>query len=183
MGRAAKYTPELAEEFVSYIREGDNELTAAKKIDVGKSTVAKWKKDYPDFLESIKRARREISAKQVKDVEKSLYKRAVGYPYVEEKIVKKPFNKTDGEGNIIGTEERIVERTTQVKTVLPDVAAIIFFLTNRCPERWKNKQVQESKVDVSASGLKIEVMDDETAKSLAKIAKGDIGDEDDKGVQ
>lgn len=164
-GRKTKYSESFVEEFLGYIREGDTEKAAAERAGVSVSSLEKWKGEYAEFSQELKRVHQEVDRMMVQEVEKSLYRRALGYQYDEKKIT----NDKDG-----------LSVTMTTKEVVPDVGAIVFVLTNRAPDRWKNKQVQESKVDISGSGLKIEVMDDETAKVLKRIADGD---EDDKSVQ
>lgn len=61
-------------------------------------------------------------------VENALYKRAIGYEYVEKKAEK------------VGLT--LVRKSATTKEVAPDVTACIFWLCNRNPDRWKNVQKQ-----------------------------------------
>ena len=111
-----------------WARDGLTEEDIANNIGISRSTLSEWKKKYPDISDTIKKD------KQVADrvVENSLFKRATGYRYKE--ITKERiFNKTTGK-----TELAVVKEIE--KEVPPETAAIIIWLTNRCPENWKNKQ-------------------------------------------
>ena len=80
--------------------------------------------------------------KEVADarVESALYKRAIGYEYTE----------TSKE---VGPDGVKIKTTT--KQVAPDVTAQIYWLKNRRPDRWKDKQ------DISIEGaLKVEIIND-----------------------
>ena len=80
--------------------------------------------------------------KEVADarVESALYKRAIGYEYTE----------TSKEVGLDG-----VKIKTTVKQVAPDVTAQIYWLNNRRPDRWRNKQ------DISIEGAsKVEIIND-----------------------
>ena len=79
-------------------------------------------------------------------VENALFRRAVGYSYDEE--VTERVNQ-DG-------QEVIVSRKTTRKTIPPDTAALIFWLKNRKPEEWKDKQI----VDASIADENIKTMQD-----------------------
>ena len=80
--------------------------------------------------------------KEVADarVESALYKRAIGYEYTE----------TSKEVGPDGTKTK-----TTTKQVAPDVTAQIYWLNNRRPDRWRNKQ------DISIEGAsKVEIIND-----------------------
>ena len=115
-----------------WARDGLTEEDIANNIGISRSTLSEWKKKYPDISDTIKKD------KNVADrvVENSLFKRATGYRYKE--ITKERiFNKTTGK-----TELAVVKEIE--KEVPPETAAIIIWLTNRCLENWKNKNILES---------------------------------------
>ena len=64
-----------------------------------------------------------------KNIEQSLYKRAMGYQYQE--ITQEP----DKDGQL-----RVSKRV--IKEVSPDVGAIAFWLKNRQPDKWKERNSQ-----------------------------------------
>jgi len=73
------------------------------------------------LVDTIKRAK-EIPDRKV---EKALFKRAIGYRYIERKRERRGV--------------RLI-RTVTTKEVPPDVTACIYWLGNRMPDRWRNKQ-------------------------------------------
>lgn len=83
---------------------------------------------HSDISDTLKRGKEIVDIQ----VENALLKRALGYEY-EEKTEKYEHDEL--------TEEKIVK-----KRVVPDTTAQIFWLKNRCPEKWKDKQ------DVRVSG-------------------------------
>jgi hypothetical protein len=96
----------------------DKEL--ADFFNVCEATINNWKKDFPEFLESIKKGKMLADA----NVAESLYKRAIGYKHKEDKIFQ-----YEGSPVIVPT----------VKHYAPDSVAAIFWLKNRRPEMWKDK--------------------------------------------
>lgn len=138
MARRSKYdpdiTPELAEQ---YARDGLTNDEIATKLGVSTSTLYNWQKKYVEFLEALKKGKQVVDAK----VEKSLLKRALGYDYEEMKVT------VDESG------QKKVEKTK--KHVKPDTTAQIFWLKNRKPDKWKDKQEH----DVNHNGG-VKIIDD-----------------------
>jgi len=79
--------------------------------------------------------------------EKSLLKRALGYDYEEMKVT------VDESG------QKKVEKTK--KHVKPDTTAQIFWLKNRKPDKWKDKQEIEHDIN-NISSVEIELVEDES---------------------
>jgi hypothetical protein len=107
----------------------DREL--ADFFKVKESTITRWKDKYPDFCTSLKRGKDEFDTGKV---ENTLLRRALGYQYTEKtQTLSKPDPET-GETKLI-----TVKQVT--KEVVPDTTAIIFWLKNRQPDRWRDKQI------------------------------------------
>lgn len=122
-GRTTKYKDEyvaIAERVCSECGVDDKKL--AKILGISVSTLNNWKKDYPEFLESIKRGKDEFDTTVV---EASLLDRATGYSHPDLHI-----------SNYRGK----ITKTKITKHYPPDVTAQIFWLKNRNPERWRDKQ-------------------------------------------
>lgn len=145
MAKKSKYythvLPKL-ELIESWYRNGAIDEDVASNLNVGYSTYLKYKNMYPELLE------RTIVGKEETDlrIESDLYKRARGYTTVvtEEKL--------DRSGNI-----RVLKKEIHVPG---DVGAQIFWLKNRCPDKWRDKQ------DVSFSGeAQVLINDDIPTKS------------------
>lgn len=119
-----------------WARDGAIERDIAKKLGVSESTFSGYKKAHQELMEML------TVNKEVADarVESALYKRAIGYEYDEVCTEDGP----DG-----------VKTKTITKQVAPDVTAQIYWLNNRRPDRWRNKQ------DISIEGAsKVEIIND-----------------------
>lgn len=105
-----------------WARDGLTDEQIASNMGVSRSTLNSWKDKYPDILDSLKKGK-EIVDRQV---ENALLKRALGYEYEE---IKEKYE--FGE---------MSERTITKKQVAPDTTAQIFWLKNRKPKDWRDKQ-------------------------------------------
>jgi len=91
-------------------------------------------------------------------VENALFRRACGYEVEEiETVVAK-----DGKARVRKTK----------KTIAPDVIAQIFYLKNRAPERWRDKQIREfSGVDGADIKIRLEREKELSEKSTEELHK------------
>jgi len=137
-GRPTKYKPEYCLTVEYMARAGLTDVQIAERLGISEATITNWKKDYPEFLVSLK------AGKEGPDdlVEKSLFERATGYTFDSEKIV------TLSMGQGLGTE---VERVPIKEHCPPDVTAQIFWLKNRRPDRWRDKQEVEHTGGISVN--------------------------------
>lgn len=139
-GRKGKYDDWLTEDGLlrieGWAREGLSLEQIAKNMGIADSTLRKWRDQFEQISAAIKKG----SAPVDYEVENAMLKSALGY-YV---TVKKPIKvKTErqkvGEGKIV--EEHIEYADEQVY-IKPDTTAQIFWLKNRRPDRWRDKQEQ-----------------------------------------
>ena len=143
MGRRSKYDPDtfpaLAEKMAS---QGLAETQIAKNLGVSPHTLGAYKRKYPLFLDALKRGRKPA----VLEVENALFKSATGYdiPYLEEEL--------NGSG-------KLTKQKRGVTHVKPNITAQIFYLKNRDPSRWRDKQ------DVDMTG-EIKIIMDEDDKQV-----------------
>lgn len=112
----------------AWARDGLTDEQIAGNMGISTSTLYDWKNKYPEIVEALKRGKEVVDVA----VENALYKRAMGYKYDE----------ITREGGVI---TKIV-----TKEVQPDTTAQIFWLKNRKPAEWRDKQ------DIEHSG-KIEL--------------------------
>lgn len=96
-------------------------------LDIAESTFYEWKKEYPSLSEAIKKGKEIADSK----VAERLYQRALGYEHeaVELKVVSLGDNQ--------GSE---VQEIPVIKKYAPDPISAIFWLKNRQPEKWRDKQ-------------------------------------------
>jgi len=123
-GRPSKYKKEYAEQAYKLCLLGATDKELADFFGVTESTLNLWKKEHPEFSESLKNGK-EVADANVAD---RLYKRAMGYEHPEDKIFQ-----YEGEPVIVPT----------IKHYPPDTTAAIFWLKNRQRGKWRDKQDHE----------------------------------------
>ncbi|WP_302826609.1 transposase [Anaerofustis stercorihominis] len=119
-GRKNKYEelvkPRL-NEIQSWSEDGLYENQIADKLGIGYSTFNRYKVENEELREVIKKGRLK---KPVKELENTLFKKALGFHYKEKKITEE----IDKDGNEI-TKKVIVE-----KYIPPDTGSAIYLLNN-----------------------------------------------------
>ena len=115
-----------------WYRRGFTDSEVADFLGITQRTIDNWKKDHPEFFQSLKDWKYEADGK----VEMSLYERACGYSHPEERLTFR-----DG-------EELIVKTT---KHYPPDSTSCIFWLKNRKKEEWRDKHDVEHSGDISVT--------------------------------
>jgi len=120
MGRPTLFTEEMREKILRMAEVGLTDKQMAYICGVTEQTVNNWKVRDSDFFESLK------AAKQIADieVEKMMYRKATGSVTITEKH-------KAGDGETL----KIIE-----KEIAPDNTAMIFWLKNRQPDKWREKQ-------------------------------------------
>ena len=157
---------DVKDDIISCIREGDSNILACKKVGISKSTFYEWLESYPDFSDSLKKARKEFRETIVQTLEQSLWKRAAGYEIEESK----------NEYRTLKDGSKVLVKSSEItKHFPPDTGALIFALTNLDPENWKNKQDNRLSVDDGISGFKISVVHKEGTPPIAN-SEDDIAD-------
>lgn len=126
-GRPTKYDKQYDEQVEKLCKLGATDKDLADFFNVSESTINLWKLKNTNFSESIKRG------KVIADIEvaECLFKRATGYEHDDEEI------KVVSMGNNMGSE---VQRIEVVKKYAPDPTSMIFWLKNRNPEKWRDRQ-------------------------------------------
>lgn len=144
-GQPTRYKAEYCELAFNYCLLGASDAELAQFFSVAESTINNWKKDHPEFLESIKRGKVEADA----SVASRLYSRAMGYEHDDVHV-----------SNFQGQ----ITLTPIIKHYPPDTTAAIFWLKNRQKGKWRDKTEQ----DVNVTGS----FADMTTEELANIARG-----------
>lgn len=138
-GRPTKFKPEFVAQALKLAALGATDREVAEFFDVDERTLHRWKHQNEAFCQSLKVGKEAADER----VEQSLYRRAVGY--TQDDI---HFSSYEG----------AVTQTPYVKHIPPDTTAAIFWLKNRKPTDWRDKQeVQHT------GGLKLNVTPDDAA--------------------
>ncbi len=117
-----------------WARDGLTEEQIAKNMGISRSTLNEWKKKYPDILNTLKKG------KEVADrsVENALYESAIGKKYKVKKPIKvKEVQYKDGKRV---KEVEHIEYAEEEIVIPPNTTAQIFWLKNRKPDVWRDKQ-------------------------------------------
>ena len=125
-GQNSSYKEVFAEQALKLCRLGATDKELADFFGVCEATINNAKKDHPAFLESLK------SGKTLADAEVAdkLYHRAIGYTHKETKLAQ--------------VEGRFTDEKEVDKHYAPDTTAAIFWLKNRQPDKWRDKQEDEA---------------------------------------
>lgn len=154
IGAPTKYKSEYDEQARKLCLLGATDKDVADFFDVTEQTVNNWKKEHSSFFESLKSGKKLADA----NVAEKLYHRAIGYEHPDVKFA-------THEGEI--TDER-----EYIKHYAPDPTAAIFWLKNRQPEKWRDKQ------EVQHSGEIAQMSDDEINKRLMELVNGSSKSDD-----
>lgn len=152
----------------AWARDGIIDEDIAKKLGIAYSTFRNYRDKYEALSAALKKG------KEIADVEveNALFKRAIGYEFTEKKYVqvemsdeeyaihqqiavnKYKLENPEATMSELRAVELGVSRYKKVlveektKDVSPDVTAQIFWLKNRRPDRWRDKQ----EIDTNISG-------------------------------
>lgn len=121
----AKYDEWISEEGLikieGWARDGLTDKQIAHNIGVAERTIYDWKKKYPQLSQALKKGKEVVD----RQVENALLKSALGFSYIEETVT--------NAGDIVQTK----------KYSKPNTTAQIFWLKNRKPADWRDKQIVE----------------------------------------
>lgn len=117
-----KYHDWIAEEGLLLIegwaRDGLTDEQIAEKMGINVRTLYQWKNKYVQIFHALKRGKEVVD----RQVENALLKNALGFYYEEEMVTNK--------GDVV----------TVRKYEKPNTTAQIFWLKNRKPKQWRDKQ-------------------------------------------
>ena len=153
----AKYdewlTPDGLLQLEAWARDGLTYEQIASNCGIALSTLKDWRERFSAISTALKKGKAVVDIM----VENALYKRAMGYTY-EEKTYERTCVGKDDDGLPI---YEMVETKRATKEVQPDVTAQIFWLKNRKPAEWRDKQQIDTNISTGGDFvLKIKPSDE-----------------------
>lgn len=148
-GRPSKYKPEFAAHAEKLCQLGATDIEVADFFAVDVRTVYRWKHEHDGFCQALNAGKDKADQRVVN----SLYQRAVGYEQDAVKI----FMPANAAAPVYADYR---------EKIAPDTTAAIFWLKNRQPELWRDKQEIEHGGSVKHTLMEL------TDEQLAAIATG-----------
>lgn len=118
-----------------WARDGLTEEQIAKNIGIDRTTLFRWKEKECNIYNAIKKGKEVVDF----EVENALLKKCLGYNVLVRKCFKVKNVKYNDNGKKIEENEEIVVREEEMH-VPADTTAQIFWLKNRKPKEWREKQ-------------------------------------------
>lgn len=113
-----------------------------KIVGISPSTYHEWNKK-PDFSEAIRLKKLEFEELIIVEAKRSLMRKVKGYTATDTKTIISP-------SKVSGSPDTVKERIITEKHIAPDTVSVIFLLTNKAPEEFRNRQSVESKIDIES---------------------------------
>lgn len=155
-GRPSKYVPAYATQAAKLCKLGATDMDLADFFGVNVATIYRWKEVHPEFCESLKAGKDDADER----VERSLYHKAVGYTFDSVKIFQNA-------GQVIEAPYR--------EHVPPSDTAAIFWLKNRRPKEWRDRQTHEH-FGPDGGPIEMSITDRDRAKAMALLMTKGKGD-------
>jgi hypothetical protein len=156
-GRKSLFKPEYVEMARRIALLGATNVELAGVFGVSESTIESWTRDRVEFAKALK------AGKTVADSEVAnrLYRRALGYSHKAVKIFADPK-----------TGDELVVPFTQ--HYAPDTTACIFWLKNRRPMEWRDRQLVDVIVTPGTGVLAVPVTDAKQWASAARVQQTEL---------
>lgn len=125
-------------------KDGLTNEQIAHNMGVNRATLYKWQNKSNNIEDALKRGK-EVADREV---ENALFNKAIGYEYTEEQLA--------NNGDVV----------TVTKYMKPDTTSQIFWLKNRKPKEWRDKQNIEHDANIEINNAYANLTEDEL-RSLA----------------
>lgn len=122
-----------------WARDGLTDQEIFPLMGIKRTAFYKWCREHKEIANAIKEGREPL----IVEVEDAFIKECFGYYVTETKTIEK--------------DDGSIETQTMQKYVRPQAGSQIFFLKNRKPERWRERQEIKNEVDLSASESQIKI--------------------------
>ena len=137
IGRPLEYQPEYVAVAYAHSASGGMDAGLAEKLGVAVATIYRWKNEYPDFCDALRKGKTGFD----QEVQDALLDKAKGATINKQVPIKLKDIEYEN-GKKLSERER-VELVTVTEQQAPDTGAMIFWLTNRQGDDWKNTQRRE----------------------------------------
>ncbi len=148
-GRPTSFKADYAKQAEKLCALGATDEDLADFFKVSIRTISNWKSEHDEFLQALKGGKDNADTR----VERSLYQRAIGYT---------------SDAVHFASYQGVVTQTPYREHVPPDTTAMIFWLKNRRPDLWRDKNIQEH-TGADGGPIDIALTDEETARRMAHI--------------
>lgn len=160
----AKYSKKIVERICELISTDSYTIAEiCQQVGISKETYYQWLKTKSDFSDAIKKAEDEFNDLMKAEAKKSLVKLVKGFTVQEKRTVTADTGKKDENGKPI---VKVKEHAVIDKHYPPNTAAVIFTLTNRDPDNWKNRQENKLSGEIGIKSNLENLSDDELRKII-----------------
>jgi len=176
-GAKTKCTPELIMQVCNMIIDGKTNKSICSAVGISETSFYAWldPKDQQfrsEFLESVNLARKILRESSINRATASLLDVAIGHD-AEESSTKLATDRKTG-------KVYVKEKTTYHKHFEPNVQALIFYLTNRDPDNWKQRQTSEitgkDGKDLITKEINLDELTDEQKAAILSIGENALRD-------
>jgi hypothetical protein len=124
-----------------WARDGLTDEQMANNIGINIATLYEWKKKYAEISEALKKGKEVVDT----EVENALLQKALGMTKTIQKPIKVREVKYDNGKRV--SEKEHIEYADEEVFIPPDTTAQIFWLKNRRPDKWRDKQKEDNNTD------------------------------------
>ncbi len=143
-------------------REGHCDDELIRRLGIGRSTFYRYKKEFPAFAAALEQGRKHTD----RAVEEALFRKATGYI----QRILKPVKLKEviyENGKKVQETERL-ELAEEEQYFPPDTNSALFWLKNRCPDRWQEGDREE---EDALDHLSPEAAVEAVRRGIAQITK------------
>ena len=164
MAKKRKFGQARMDKILAAIREDSYTVAELCKIaGISERSYYYEVKNNAEFAEEVRKAEDDFDNMMTIEAKRSLRKLVKGYTAQEKRTVTADTGKKDDDGKPI---VRVKEHVVTEKHYQPNTGAVIFTLTNRDPDKWKNRLNSESNVDVSIKSDLEKLSDEELLRII-----------------
>jgi hypothetical protein len=131
-----KYSNKIVDKICELLASGKYRIEdVCKVVGITKATFYDWKEKKTYFSDKLKESEQKRLESFADMAKSGLAKLLDVHSFVETKTEYETVKDKDGKD-----ARRVKSKTKTTKVIMPNPAAVIFTLTNRLPDDWKNKQ-------------------------------------------